>query len=169
MLACSICQIRVADSVCLSCKDKVKASILFALKTAFCSTKYCTWNSNTNHPISVPAFDLRRTLPALWSYRDELWAAPFVPSTCIPAGSWLSTYRAVCWAALSSNPAGNWSLKSTSLFHDHWELNQFCWLSLSFLPRLVPLQMTISQVQCIESRSDIETNSFLFQVSLIIV
>lgn len=49
---------------------------------AFCSKnscllQYCTWSSNTNHPISVPAFDLQCTLPCalLWRYRYELWAA----------------------------------------------------------------------------------------------
>lgn len=126
--------------------------MLFALKTpAFCSTKYCTWRSNTDHPFSVPAFDLQRTLPAhRYEGTGTCCGLPFVPSTCIPAGSSLSTSGSVCWSALSSNPAGNWSFNSTSLLHDHWELNQFCWVSPSFLPRLVPLQMIISQVHPIQ-------------------
>lgn len=142
--ACLLCQCG-PDSVCLSCKDEAKASALFALKTpALCSIKCCTWSSNTDHLLSVPAFDLQ--LPVLGSEGTGMSRGlPFAP-----AGSLLSTYGSVCWAALSSDPAGNWSCKSTSLFHDHWELNQFCWLSPSFLPHLVPLQMIISQVHCIK-------------------
>lgn len=60
---------------------------------------------------------------------------------------WLTaTHLCICTLSFSSsNSAGNLSFKSTSHFHDHWEFDQLSAVSLSFLPRLVPLQMVISQ------------------------
>lgn len=169
MLACSASAPGQCGPDSVSVLQRSSKSLYAFCSKNSCLLQYCTWSSNTNHPISVPLTCGVRCLRAAVKVQVRALGCLLFIQLVFLLDSSLCTYSSVCWAALSSDPAGKWSFKSTSLFRDHWELNQFCWLSRSFLPRLVPLRMTISKVHYTESRPDKQTNLLIFQISLIIV
>lgn len=160
-------QVSVALTVRLSCRDQVKASMLFALRTlAYCSTAPEAQTPTTLFLFLWLAAYAARAL--LWRYRYELWAA-FCSFSLYSCWIHRCAPTALCagllWA-LTQQATGVLKALHSSMITESWTSSAG---SQSFLPRLVPLWMTISKVHYTESRPDKQTNLLIFQISLIIV
>lgn len=156
-----------SDSVCLSCKDQVKASMLFALKTpAFCSTKDCTWSSNTDHPVSVPftcsacclhsAVEVQvRAVGCLLFLQLVFLLAHCCPPTDLCAG--------LLWALAQQAPGVLEALPS-NMITESWTSSA----GFLALPSTSPNDNFTSSLYWVKTRKRIR-NLFLLQVMLIIV